>query len=165
LAVVAGSAAVVRDFEAHSPTRRHNSPPSMAAIVAGIRALTLNRRCGERRRGRLLRNIRRFRKRVTELGRSPAGGRFPVQTIALHSQNEADRVVEALSLAGIRAVIAADPGSRRRALAFVITAAHRPDEIDRAAGVLDVLRPVAVQPAVASHVTYPCYRDRASLFV
>jgi 8-amino-7-oxononanoate synthase len=141
LAVLAGSRRVVRMFAAGSATRRHSGPPSMAALAAAARAIDLNRRYGEGLRARLLDNIRRFRRELANAGMQPAGGLMPVQTLGFSPQREARTIHEGLVRAGIRALVAPDPVDGGGRVLLVVTAAHRPIDLERAAVALDRLLP------------------------
>jgi 8-amino-7-oxononanoate synthase len=132
VAVLAGSGPMVRAFASRSATRQHSSPPSMAVLAAGIRAISINRRCGEDLRARLLDNIRRFRHLLAGVGLRPAGGLMPVQTLSFGSE-EAGAVDAGLARAGIRALVAPEPGLSGGRIIFVITAKHEPIDLERAA--------------------------------
>ena len=61
VALLAGSAALLRRFERESASREHMSPPSMAVIHAARHALAVNRQDGDRLRLRLWRVVQRLR--------------------------------------------------------------------------------------------------------
>lgn len=65
---------LVRRFKAHSESRVHGSPPSLAAVHAARQVLELNAAQGEALRRRLAGNVRLFR-------RLPAGEVFSVKTL------------------------------------------------------------------------------------
>jgi 8-amino-7-oxononanoate synthase len=159
LAVLTGSRAFVHAYEAGSETRHHNSPPSLANIAAGARALALNRSCGEMLRGRLLGNIRRFRARLAEFGLRPSGDLFPTQTLYLARDCDTGPILRAGADAGINALVITDRRSGRPALAFIITAMHEPREIDRAARVAGRL----VRPSDKARRMNMLLRSRPSL--
>src|SRR5262249_24891366 len=81
LAVIAGSGPLISKFKKLSSTRVHCSPPSLAAIAAGRRALYINASEGDSLRSHLLKLVRRFRDRLRQLGLAASGGLFPVQTL------------------------------------------------------------------------------------
>jgi 8-amino-7-oxononanoate synthase len=140
VAVLAGSGPMVRAFASRSATRQHSSPPSMAVLAAGIRAISINRRCGEDLRARLLDNIRRFRHLLAGVGLRPAGGLMPVQTLSFGSE-EAGGVDAGLARAGIRALVTPEPGLSGGRIIFVITAKHQPTDLERAALALKAILP------------------------
>jgi 8-amino-7-oxononanoate synthase len=133
VAVLAASRPVVRRFATESATRRHSSPPSMAVLAAGIRAISINSWCGEHLRARLLDNIRHFRHMLTGAGLQPTGGLMPVQTLSFRSEKEAGAVHAGLTRAGIRALVAPEPVLSGGRIIFVITAKHQPIDLERAA--------------------------------
>jgi 8-amino-7-oxononanoate synthase len=143
VAVLVGSRLMVQTFETKSATRRHTSPPSMAVLAAAGRAIDLNRRCGERLRARLLDNIRRFRRELASAGLQPAGGLMPVQTLSFGPERAAHAIHQGLTRAGIRALIAANPSQSGGRVLLVITASHRPSDLERAAVVLERLLPAS----------------------
>ncbi len=176
VAVLAGSRPVVRAFATNSATRRHSSPPSMAVLAAAARAIDLNARCGEGLRARLLDNIRRFRRDLASAGLQPAGGLMPVQALRFGPEREARAIHQGLTRAGIRALVAPDPIRSGGRVLLVITATHRPIDLERAAVALERLLPAsngvpssnapgvprAVREATLSHVACPCFRSNGS---
>ena len=89
VALLAGSAAVLRRFERESASREHMSPPSMAVIHAARHALAVNRQDGDRLRLRLWRAVQRLRDGLGALGVATQGDAFPVQTLALSGHRRA----------------------------------------------------------------------------
>lgn len=133
LAVLAGSAAMVRGFAARSETRVHTSPPSVAALRAAQHALALNRTHGERRRQHLGLLVRRLRTRLAASGLRCGGGAFPVQTLAPPPGIDAEALYEGLLAQGVRTVLhraRSDAGAR---ISFLLTARHAMHDIERAA--------------------------------
>ncbi|HEX9173648.1 MAG TPA: 8-amino-7-oxononanoate synthase, partial [Telluria sp.] len=104
LAVLCAGAAMVRRFENHSQTRVHSSPPCVAAIMAGQRALELNRERGDALRLRLWRLVARFREAVARYGLRLRGGAFPVQTLQLEPGIDGAQLHQNLCAAGIGTV-------------------------------------------------------------
>ena len=133
VAALSGCAAFVRQFEQRSGTRMHCSPPSLAAIGAMSRALTINRTHGEELRARLTRLISRFRARLREAGLVPIGGMFPVQTLPPISGIDVLTMHDRLRSAGISTVLHRHRRGDAARISFLITARHDFDEIDRAA--------------------------------
>lgn len=136
VAVLAGSRAMVRRFEANSETRVHCSPPSVAAIHTADRALDLNSKCGDALRHRLARLVSCFRRRLRRVGLSATGGLFPVQALVPIRGPAAATLHERLLRLGIRTVLhrpRCQPGAR---ISFLITTRHTPRDIDRAVSAL-----------------------------
>ena len=155
LATLAGSQALVSRFTAASMTRSHCSPPSLAALNAAARALSLNQRYGDRLRSRLAAAVRSFRGRMTAAGVRLEPGLFPVQAVRAPRGSAAAELQRELARAGVNTVLTDASGSRgrRRArLVFVLTADHTAQDIERAATVTasalvqDPLFPVAEVP-------------------
>ncbi|HEY8202885.1 MAG TPA: aminotransferase class I/II-fold pyridoxal phosphate-dependent enzyme [Actinomycetota bacterium] len=132
MAAVAGGDKAVARFEARSETRVHASPPSLCHIYAGQRALALNQEEGERLRATLTRRILRFRSLTAGLGVSVRGGVFPVQTLVMPAGVDAAGVYARLLASGIRTVLHAPRCGRGLQVSFLVTARHRPADIDRA---------------------------------
>ena len=132
VAVLAGDRTIVRRFEEFGETRVHSSPPSTAVLRAAEQALALNRRHGERVLRHLAALVRRFRARLREIGMAPDGGMFPVQTVRPVGMTPETLHLRLLDL-GIRTVVVRCCRGLGRRLAFLITALHRPADIDRAA--------------------------------
>jgi 8-amino-7-oxononanoate synthase len=143
VAVLVGSRLMVRTFKTESATRRHTSPPSMAVLAAAARAIDLNRRCGEGLRARMLVNICRFRCKLASAGLRPDGGLMPVQTLSFGPEGEARAIHQGLTRAGIRALVAPNPSQSGGRVILVITARHRPSELERAAVALQRLLPAS----------------------
>jgi 8-amino-7-oxononanoate synthase len=123
---------VVRGFEAQSETRVHSSPPSLAALRAAENALVLNRAHGERVRLYLSRLVERFRAGMRQIGLTVEGGLFPVQMLNPIDGIGAATLHLRLDGLGIRTVLVRCCRDIRMRLAFLITALHRPADIDRA---------------------------------
>jgi 8-amino-7-oxononanoate synthase len=134
VAVLAGSDAMVKVFEEKSETLVHASPPSIAHVRAAEHALAVNRKHGEALRWRLAQLVRRFRKRLKQMGFSSTGGLFPVQTLA--PDNNAETFHKHLLDRGVRTVLHQKRNGQGASLSFLITARHTPDELDYAVNVL-----------------------------
>lgn len=134
LAVLCGGAELVRSFEARSATRKHCSPPSVAVIRAGLRALALNRTIGDALRWRLWCRVSLFRARVRQLGLGLWGGCFPVQTIAPTPLLDGERLHTALRAAGVDTVLQRLRG--QPAVTFLITTGHTVADIEQAGATL-----------------------------
>ena len=131
MAMLAGSASLIRRFEAESDTRVHCSPPSIAALHAAEHALDVNRRYGDRLRGYLVRLVRRFQAGLQAIGLAADGGLFPVQT--LRPAGVAAEVLRGrLFRLGIRTITVQRCREIGTRVAFVITALHRRSDIDMA---------------------------------
>lgn len=135
LAVLAGSAAMVERFQAHSQTRLHTSPPSAAAIAAGRRALRLNRACGGALRQVLGRRVRQLRDGLAAAGLACGGGGFPVQSVRLPLAADPAALHAALRGSGVETVL--QPDGRRMALTFLLRADHTGADIGRAVAALE----------------------------
>ncbi|MBA5603887.1 pyridoxal phosphate-dependent aminotransferase family protein [Duganella sp. FT3S] len=146
LAVLAGSAAMMKRCADRSEVLRHCSPPSVAAIAAAGRALVINRTCGDRLRARLWRNVARFRAGAALRGMFCRGGAFPVQTVPLPCGAAPARMQAALASRGIHAV--AQWTGRCGALTFLLRADHRPEQIERALDALAILLEKAYEPEI-----------------
>ncbi len=137
LAVLAGSRALVRSFEARSETRIHCSAPNAAAIAAGLRALAINRTYGDRLRRELLRNVTRFRAGLRRIGLAADGGLLPVQTLRAPGALDVGALQRRLVRQGIKTLVLQPEPDAGPRLAFVLTARHRREDIDRAISALN----------------------------
>lgn len=133
LAVLAGSAAMVRAFAARSETRVHTSPPSLAALRAAQHALAVNRAHGDRRRRHLALLVRCLRWRLAERGLHCGGGAFPVQTLAPACGIDAQGLYEGLLAQGVRTVLHRARAGAGARISFLLTARHAMHDIERAA--------------------------------
>lgn len=136
VAVLSGSNAMVQHFEAKSETRVHCSPPSTAALHAAEHALAINRNHGDALRLRLAQLVRRFHNRLTDAGFHVTGGLFPVQTLAPVPGIDAAALHERLLRGGVRTVLRRGSHGTGPCVSFLITARHRPSDIDRAVDAL-----------------------------
>jgi 8-amino-7-oxononanoate synthase len=130
VAMLGGSLAFLERFRRHSGTVVHCSPPSAAAVTAALRALWINRRCGDVLRERLAARVIQFRRALPNVVATKS--RFPVQTIHVPRGMEARDLFQALARDGIRAVLHRDTGAVAR-ISFVLTARHRKNDVERAA--------------------------------
>lgn len=137
LAVLAGSEEMIAKFEAFSLTRVHCSPSSAAQISAAARALAINESQGDSLRNRLSRLVRRFRKRLNQIGLSVSGKFFPVQTLKPIPGIDAIRLHERLLALGVRAVLHNASNGLMPKLSFLITALHLPTEIEQCVAALE----------------------------
>jgi 8-amino-7-oxononanoate synthase len=133
LAILAGSRAIVRSFARASGTRVHCSAPSFAALHAAARALAINAREGDAIRLRLSMLVDRFRARMRAAGVRLTRGPFPVQSLEHPRGSDAMRLHAELARAGVSTVLTGERGPNSARLTFVLTAAHRPQDIDHAA--------------------------------
>jgi 8-amino-7-oxononanoate synthase len=162
LAMIAGSRATIRRFEAQSQTRVHCSPPSLAALHAAEHALNINDRSGDELRRRLAQRVRHFRMRLASVGLRATGGLFPVQTLRLKPERATIEVHNRLRDYGIETVLQRDRNGRPRRLSFIMTARHRHSEIERAVTALVMSSTSAAQArgAINGH-TVGFIRNRA----
>jgi 8-amino-7-oxononanoate synthase len=131
VALLAGSAPLLRRFERDSASREHMSPPSLAVIHAAQRALAVNRCAGERLRQRLWRAVQRLRSGLAALGLATRGGNFPVQTLVGPPQTDVLQLHTRLLQAGVNTVLHRDRGGGAR-LSFLVRAEHGAAQIDHA---------------------------------
>ena len=135
MAVLAGSATMIRSFEAQSETAVHCSPPSQADLHAAEHALAINRTHGDRLRRHLAQLVCRFRAGLRAHGLAADGGLFPVQTLK-PAGVVAETLYRRLLHLGIRTIVirrCCEIGAR---VALLITALHRPSDIDQAVEVI-----------------------------
>lgn len=130
VAVLAGSAAILDEFERESATRVHCSPPSAAAIGASIRALGINWRRGDALRSSLAQLVCRFRHGLEKLGLIAIPGLFPVQPLRLPGHIDPYKLHQELENRGVEAVLHRRGG--KVGISFVITARHSAGDIDQA---------------------------------
>jgi 8-amino-7-oxononanoate synthase len=130
LAMIAGSAARLAEFERRSSTRVHCSPPSAAAIAAATHALAINRRMGDALRARLAERVARLRSGLGSLAASP--GSFPVQHVRLPEGIDPVALHAQLRRRGIQTVLSRGSHGSPPRIVFVLTARHEPREIDQA---------------------------------
>jgi 8-amino-7-oxononanoate synthase len=133
IALLAGSNALVKRFTAQSETRVHCSPPSSAMLHAADHALAVNRAYGDALRSRLAHLVRQFRERLAACGLSATGGLFPVQALWPMPQVDARRVHDRLLASGVRTVLHRRRCKRGAVISFLITALHKPADLDQAA--------------------------------
>jgi 8-amino-7-oxononanoate synthase len=132
LAMLAGSDAMVRGFEAKSETRMHTSPPSRAAIHAASRALQINSSYGEVLRARLAQLVRRFCRRLAEIGLQAVGGSFPVQTLRSLPGTDVEALYRHLLRSGVQTVLHRGASAIKPRISFLLNARHAASEIDGA---------------------------------
>lgn len=135
VAMLAGSAATVRCFEAHSETRVHASPPSIAVLHAAAHALSINASAGDARRRLLAARVARFQRRLSARGISTTGGPFPSQTIDTRAV-DARHLHQRLLKAGVRTVLRSVRGDGA-GVTLLITARHPAAAIDCAAATIN----------------------------
>ena len=136
LAVLAGSKSITERFEHNSATRMHCSPPSVALIHAAEHALKINESRGEHLRLRLAQRVQRFRERLQGVGLAASGGLFPVQTLQPIAAIDTARLHSMLQGAGVETVLHRRRNGLAARLSFLLTASHRPEDIDRAVALL-----------------------------
>ncbi|MGA9416065.1 MAG: aminotransferase class I/II-fold pyridoxal phosphate-dependent enzyme, partial [Terriglobales bacterium] len=136
VAVLSGGRSAVQGFEANSETRIHCSPPALPVIRAAERALSINRKYGDRLRLRLASLVKRFRHGAQSAGFRFTGGIFPVQTLAPASRADTRHLHERLLHRGVRTVLRRALDGHGARISFVITVRHTPEAIDRAIAAL-----------------------------
>jgi 8-amino-7-oxononanoate synthase len=123
-------------FMSVSETRVHCSPPPAAVVRGAERALEINAHKGDELRRRVFELVRRFRRRLDEVGLQAAGGLFPVQTLAAPGLQGLN-VHQMLLQRGIRTVVLRNTNRDNEAtIALLITARHSSADIDRVAAAL-----------------------------
>jgi 8-amino-7-oxononanoate synthase len=132
VAVLAGSSAIVGEFESRSATRVHCSPPSASDIAATTRSLAINDARGDALRTKLAQRVSLFRQGLQRLGLVALSGLFPVQPIHLPDRVNVQRFHDELSQRGVEAVLHRRQGGKRARISFVVTARHSPTEIEQA---------------------------------
>jgi 8-amino-7-oxononanoate synthase len=92
--------------------------------------------------------VRYFRQQVMAAGFGVRGGLFPVQTLDLDPQTGARTVHGQLRKLGVQSVLRRNPAGPGALLSFILTARHRPEEIDAAVRALvqAVNVPAQLQP-------------------
>jgi len=150
VALLAGSAALLRRFRRESASREHMSPPSQAAIKATRHALAVNRMKGEGLRMQLWRAVHRLRAGLSALHLVTQGGVFPVQTLTSPASVDLVRLHHQLLRRGVRTVLHRDRGNGA-SLSFVVTAVHTAMHIDRALAQVAHAMRAPVEPAISSY--------------
>lgn len=130
LAVLCGGRSLVRRYQRESDTEVHCSPPSIAAVRAGLRALAINQHCGDAIRARLWWLVTRFRRRLADDGLAATGGSFPVQMVRILN-GSAPAVHARLLRAGIRTVLRPSGIHGASGINILLTADKRPRDIER----------------------------------
>ena len=136
LAVLAGEHSIIRRFREKSQMRVHTSPPNAAEIGAGLRALAVNRLCGEQLRCRLLSRVLRFRQRLSQIGLSTTGDLLPIQTLKPRHELDAARLHAQMLRQGLHTLLLQTSAGEQPRLGFVLTAQHSTTEIDTAMRIL-----------------------------
>jgi 8-amino-7-oxononanoate synthase len=131
MAMLAGSASLIRRFEEQSETRLYCSPPSLAVLHATERALAINHTHGDRLRRHLAQLVRRFDARLHAIGLAADGGLFPVKTLQ-PAGVAAEVLYQRLLLLGVRTIVIRRCREIGARVAFLITALHRSSDIDLA---------------------------------
>ena len=151
LAVIAGSQTAISYFDAHSKTRVHCSPPSIAALRAAENVLDINAAYGDELRHRLAQRVRHFRQGLKQIRLEAVGGLFPVQTLRSPPHVEVLELHERLLDRGLRTVLHGGRNGARQRVSFIITVRHRADEIEQAVtGLTSIMQTASLQ----SQATY-----------
>lgn len=154
IAVLGGSASLIERGERCGATRVHTSPPSAAMLTAAERALAINARHGDTLRRRLALLVSQFRERIQGAGLTASPGRFPVQAFAVPRHPDPVRLQQILLARGISAALVSGCDGAPK-LIFVITARHRPRDIEHTA---DALAAVLRQDDVGRQFDEPLIR-------
>jgi 8-amino-7-oxononanoate synthase len=158
LAMLGGSQGRVEEFRESSATLVHCSPPSAASLAAALRALEINRRCGDVLRRRLAGLVSRFRRSVPEL--VATNSLFPVQPLKLPETVAVRALHAALGARGVRPVLHRHPATRRPQISFVFTARHRLSEIDWA---VECLRAAGARARWKNERSQKCFLDTSEV--
>jgi 8-amino-7-oxononanoate synthase len=143
IAVLSGPDEIVEQFESHSETRMHCSPPSIASLHAAELALAKNREAGDRIRFRLAQLVGLFRDRIRQAGHGVSDSLFPVQPVWFAPGVDVTDLYRKLLQRGIRGVLHRQGHGGRPGLSFVITARHTVEELTWTAEQLSqIARPV-----------------------
>lgn len=146
LAVLSGSHELIGKFKKNSETRIHCSPPSLSAVHAAQRALEMNATQGDSLRQQLLSNVHTFRSSLKSYGLSPHGRLFPVQSLSLGTEMDIIQVHKRLMELGVKTILRQRAKGYPPDLTFVLTARHRPEQIESAVVALaNILTPQAKQ--------------------
>lgn len=146
IAVVGGGGREIGRVARDGPTASHASPPSAADLRAAEHALVVNRSRGDRIRDVLARLVRRLRRRARQLGVRLEGGAFPVQSLPAMEERTARAVHRRLADGGVRAVLQRPRCRPGATVTFLVTARHRPAEMDRAAEAMAAALDAAGRP-------------------
>ncbi len=154
IAVLAGGEEAIRRVAERGETRVHCSPPSLAAIHAGARALAINREEGERLRERLAWRVGYLHRRLRSAGLSATGGWFPLQRIEPIPGVRAALLHERLARQGVRALLLRPRCSEvdDATLAFIVTARHEAGDLD---GAVEALQAAALGRGTAGGASDP----------
>lgn len=159
LAVLCGSRGLIERFAARSDMRVHASPPSVAVIQAAQHALRQNREQGDALRRRLWSTVKRWRRRMAQLGLVSCGGIFPVQVLRLPAQVDGIALHGRLARLGVKAVLHRAGGTAQ--LSFILSASHTAADIDRAAAALSACLRMRVDHRNLHWREYGTVRDPA----
>jgi 8-amino-7-oxononanoate synthase len=135
VAMLAGTATMIRSLEQQSETRVHTSPPSAAVIHAAMRAVEVNAAVGDVLRARLRRAVAKFRSLVSAAGMRIIGGLFPVQTVLPVRGVDSRRLYDRLLRSGVRGVLRRSRHPDGTVM-LLITARHTMHELRLAAHAL-----------------------------
>ena len=141
LAVLAGPRKLLGAFMAASETRVHCSPPSVAAITAGLCALEANRRAGRALRERLHDRVTQLQAALAAHGIACLGGGFPVQRIVLPPGCDGLLLRSELSLLGIEVLLQGTWA--RQVLTLLLRADHSAQQVAYAARTIGQLMEVS----------------------
>lgn len=130
VAVLAGGRGLVERIAGEGPLRRHASGPSAADVAAAEQAIVTNLAVGETLRARLLRLVRRLRGGLARLGLSSPSGIFPVQSVGPFARPVAAGLWSELRRRGVTTLLTRACRGAGLMLTVLLTAAHRPRDVD-----------------------------------
>jgi 8-amino-7-oxononanoate synthase len=144
---IAGPVSLVRALESSAGAAIHSSPPSVPNTAAALEALRINKREGDQLRRRVAGLVFKFQRglRAENISFS-SNGIFPIQTIPFQSSARALQAAQFLRRCGIWPLLQLNPPDypKGSVLRFMITAAHRDLDVDRAVEALAALHKMAI---------------------
>jgi 8-amino-7-oxononanoate synthase len=136
LAMLGGSAKVVRQFIRRSESRVHASPPSIAVLHAALHALRVNAERGDAIRRHLADLVTCFRGKIHRIGFCGTRSLFPAQAVFTYPRWDPVRLHRSLGAAGVRTIVVRERAAPGTKLLFVLNALHSIDDVDQAANAL-----------------------------
>jgi 8-amino-7-oxononanoate synthase len=140
MAVLSGSASLIRRFERCSGTRIHASPPSMAVLSAAEHALSINALHGDTLRRRLSLRVALFRCQLSGVGLRLPSTLFPTQGMLLDRSVDPHRVQQHLEKIGVDTAVVRGCADPRDRLVFILNTTHSLRDIRSAAAALAAVR-------------------------
>jgi 8-amino-7-oxononanoate synthase len=139
VAFVAGPASFIDYLHTAAASYTHSSPPALPVLAAALAALQVHTTQGDALRRRLAARARGFLAGLAGGGVNlPANRLFPIQTLPFASPQAAEAAARQLRRQGIWGVLQFNPPDHPAGgvVRFVLSAAHRPADIDAAVGAI-----------------------------